>query len=187
VEAFFAAVVSKSEPDPSGSSVEVPWQTRLFPTVKRKQLDLSQDPSASTIAKKVPLYKTLAAQESDAKRAKETLRAELLALARDHEVIGLPHSVKFRVSTRSIAEQTRKASVSKTLTVSVPGEAGTAAASKVVENSGAGWCLDRSQAADAAGAIMATRRRRDHVSPDRAGRDADMSRATRPDTCGRSG
>jgi hypothetical protein len=43
--------------------------------VKRKQLDLSQDPSASTIAKKVPLYKTLAAQESDAKRVKETLRA----------------------------------------------------------------------------------------------------------------
>jgi predicted phage-related endonuclease len=187
VDAFFASVVSKSEPDPSGSPVEVPWLTRLFPTVKRKQLDLSQHPSASAIVKKVSLYKTLAAQENDAKRAKETLRAELLALARDHEVIALPDGVKVRVSTRSIAEQTRKASVSKTLTVAVPGGVGAASPSKAGENSDAGWHLDGSQAADAADAITATRRRRDRASPGRAGRDADRSRAKRPDTCGRSG
>jgi predicted phage-related endonuclease len=119
-EAFFAAVASKSEPDPSGSPVEIPWLARLFPTVRRKLLDLSQDPSAGKIAEKVTLYKTLAARENGAKRAKETLRAELLALARDHEVIALPRGIKVRISTRSITEQTRKASVSKTLSVIVP-------------------------------------------------------------------
>jgi predicted phage-related endonuclease len=119
-EAFFAAVASRSEPDPSGSPLEVPWLARLFPTVKRKSLDLSQHPSAWVVADKVSLYKTLAAQESRAKRAKETLRGELLALARDYEVIALPGGVKLRVSTRAVAEQTRKASVSKTLTVMVP-------------------------------------------------------------------
>jgi predicted phage-related endonuclease len=119
-EAFFAAVAAKSEPDPCGSPVEIPWLARLFPTVKRKSLDLSQDPSANAIAEKVFRYKTLAAEESGAKRARETLRAELLALARDHEVIALPGGVKVKVSTRSIAEQTRKASVTKTLVVHVP-------------------------------------------------------------------
>jgi predicted phage-related endonuclease len=93
-EAFFAAVASKSEPGPSGSPVEIPWLARLFRTVKRKWLDLSRDPSASRIAEKALLYKTLAARESGAKRAKETLRAELLALAKDHEVIALPHASK---------------------------------------------------------------------------------------------
>jgi hypothetical protein len=48
------------------------------------------------------------------------LRAELLALAKDHEEIALPGGVRVRVSTRAIAEQTRKASVSKTLTVVAP-------------------------------------------------------------------
>ena len=83
---------------------------RLFPTLKGKLLDLSQDPSATVIAEKVSLYKHLAAQESGAKKAKELLRAELLALARDHDAIALPCGVKVRVSTRTIAEQTRKAS-----------------------------------------------------------------------------
>ena len=119
-EAFFAAVAAKSEPDPCGCPIEIPWLARLFPTVKRKSLDLSQDPSANAIAEKVFRYKTLAAEESGAKRARETLRAELLALARDHEVIALPGGVKVKVSTRSIAEQTRKASVTKTLVVHVP-------------------------------------------------------------------
>ena len=125
-EAFFAAVAARSEPDPSGLPVEIPLLARLFPTLKGKLLDLSQDPSATVIAEKVSLYKHLAAQESGAKKAKELLRAELLALARDHDAIALPYGVKVRVSTRTIAEQTRKASVSKTLTVHVPEGAGTA-------------------------------------------------------------
>jgi predicted phage-related endonuclease len=123
-EAFFAALAARSEPDPSGSPVEIPWLTRLFPTVKAKRLDLSHDPAANKIARKVSSYKALAAQESGARRAKETLRAELLALARDNEEVALPRGVRLKVATRSIAEQTRKASVSKTLTVHVPDGAG---------------------------------------------------------------
>jgi predicted phage-related endonuclease len=120
VEAFFAAVASRSEPDPSGSPMEIPWLTRLFPTVRAKRLDLSQDPSGNKIADKVLRYKTLSAQESGARLAKETLRAELLALAKDSEEVALPNGIKFKVATRTLAEQTRKRSVSKTLTVSVP-------------------------------------------------------------------
>jgi predicted phage-related endonuclease len=127
-EAFFAAVASKFEPDPAGSPMEIPWLARLFPTVKGKLLDLSQDPAARTIVEKVSRYKHLSAQESGAKKAKESLRAELLALARDNDEVALPGGVRFKVSTRSIAEQARKGSVSKTLTVSEPDPAGAAAA-----------------------------------------------------------
>ena len=129
-EAFFAAVAARSEPDPSGSALEIPWLARLFPTVKGKLLDLSQDPSASKLAEKVSTYQYLSSQESAARRARETLRAELLALAKDNEEVALPKGVRLRVSTRTIAEQSRKASVSKTLTVYVPDEASAASASK---------------------------------------------------------
>jgi hypothetical protein len=128
-EVFFAAVAAKSEPDPAGSPVEIPWLARLFPTVKAKMLDLSQDVAAGRIAEKVSRYKTLAAQESGARRAKEMLRAELLALAKDNEEVALPRGIRFKISTRNIAEQARKASVSKTLTVYVPQPAGAPAPS----------------------------------------------------------
>jgi predicted phage-related endonuclease len=119
-EAFFAAVAARREPDPQGARVEVPWLARLLPTVEGKRLDLSRDPAAGAIAEKAAQYKILSVHESGARRAKETLRAELLALAKDHEEIALPGGVRVRVSTRAIAEQTRKASVSKTLTVVAP-------------------------------------------------------------------
>jgi predicted phage-related endonuclease len=119
-EAFFAAVAARSEPDPSGAPVEIPWLARLFPTVKGKRLDLSQDPAAYEIAERVSQYKKFAVQESVAKKAKESLRAELLALAKDNEEVALPGGVKFKVATRSLAEQTRKASISKALTVYMP-------------------------------------------------------------------
>jgi predicted phage-related endonuclease len=114
---FFAAVAARREPDPQGSAVEVPWLARLLPTVEGKRLDLSRDPLAGAIAEKASQYRALAAQESGARRAKEVLRAELLAVAKDHDEIALPGGITVRVSTRSIAEQTRKASVSRTLTV----------------------------------------------------------------------
>jgi predicted phage-related endonuclease len=117
-EAFFAAVAAKSEPHPSGMAVEIPWLTRLFPTVKRKRRDLSRHPAGAAVARKVMLYKTLGGQESLARRRKETLRAQLLALAKDNEELLLPGGVRLRIATRTVAEQTRKASVSKTLTVS---------------------------------------------------------------------
>jgi hypothetical protein len=126
-EAFFAAVAAKSEPDPAGAPLEIPWLARLFPTVKGKRLDLSRDPAASGLVEKVSRYKRLSGQECDARKAKETLRAELLALARDHEEVALPGGITFKVATRSIPEQTRKGSVSKTLTVTVPEPAGAAA------------------------------------------------------------
>jgi hypothetical protein len=106
--------------------VEIPWLARLFPTVKGKLLDLSQDPAAKIVVEKVSRYKHLSGQESGATKARESLRAELLALARDHEEVALPGGVRFKVATRSIAEQTRKGSVSKTLTVTVPEPAGAA-------------------------------------------------------------
>jgi hypothetical protein len=108
--------------------VEIPWLARLFPTMKGKRLDLSQDPAANEIAEKVSRYKHLSLRESGAKKAKESLRAELLALAKDNEEVALPGGVKFKVATRCIAEQIRKGSVSKTLTVTVPEPAGAAAA-----------------------------------------------------------
>jgi hypothetical protein len=43
-----------------------------------------------------------------------------LALARDNDEVALPSGVRFKVATRSIAEQNRKGSLSKTLTVTLP-------------------------------------------------------------------
>lgn len=119
-EDFFASVRNKEEPNPFGAPIEIPWFARLFPTVDGKVLDLSQDPAANKIAEKVSLYKYLKGEESGAKKAAETLRAELLAIAKDNEEVTLPYGVKVKVSTRNVAAQTRKASVSQTLTVYVP-------------------------------------------------------------------
>jgi predicted phage-related endonuclease len=123
-EAFFAAVAAKSARARAGAPVEIPWRARLFPTVKGKRLDLSRDPAANTIAEKVSRYKHLSAQESGARKARESLRAELLAVARDNDEVALPGGVRFKVATRSIAEQARKGSISKTLMVTVPEPAG---------------------------------------------------------------
>jgi hypothetical protein len=106
--------------------VEISWLGRLFPTVKGKLLELSHDPAAKVIVEKVFRYKHLTALESGAKKARESLRAELLAVARDNDEVALPGGVRFKVATRSIAEQTRKGSVSKTLMVTVPEPAGAA-------------------------------------------------------------
>jgi hypothetical protein len=89
------------------------------------------DPAASCVVEKVSRYNRLSGQECDARKAKERLRAELLALARDHEEVALPGGITFKVATRSIPEQTRKGSLSKTLTVTVPEPAGASLASRV--------------------------------------------------------
>jgi hypothetical protein len=130
---FFDSVKAEQEPDPFGSPIEIPWFTKLFPTVEGKVLDLSQDPAANRIAEKVSMYKYLKEQESGAKRGAESLRAELLALAKDNELVALPYGVKIKVATRHTKEQTRKPSTSKTITVFVP-EGGDGAAAQHTEN-----------------------------------------------------
>jgi predicted phage-related endonuclease len=126
-EAFFAAVAARSEPDPSGRALEIPWLAKLFPTVKRKRLDLSRDPAANRIADKVLRYRQLTVLESRARKSKETLRGQLLALVKDNEEVALPRGLKVRVATRAVGEQTRKPSVSRTLTVTVANPADAAA------------------------------------------------------------
>jgi hypothetical protein len=117
---FWIAVTSKVEPEPFGATVEVPWLTELFPTVKGNALDLSADAAAEDTAQKIADYKYAKGQESAFGRAADLLRAEILALAKDHDEVLLPFGVKVNVSTTRMAAQQRAASIQKRIKVFVP-------------------------------------------------------------------
>jgi hypothetical protein len=100
-EKFFAQVEERIEPAPFGAPVEIPLLVKLFPTVTGNPLDLSGDTAAEPIAQKIADYKYAKGQEAAFGKAADLLRAEILALARDHDEITLPFGVKVNVSTTS--------------------------------------------------------------------------------------
>jgi YqaJ-like viral recombinase domain len=110
-EEFFRSIAAKEEPDPFGSPIEIPWLTEMFPTIKDSVLDLSADPDHVKTSEKVSMYKYLKEQEAGGKSGAEKLRAELLSLARDHELVLLPCGVNFKV---------QRAGTGKSIKVYVP-------------------------------------------------------------------
>lgn len=125
---FFIAVGHKAAPEPFGAPVEIPWLTELFPTVIGNALDLSADPDAEKLAQKVADYKYAKAQASGFDKAAELLRAEILALAKDHDVITLPFGVKVNVSTVQMAAQQRAPSKQRRIKIFIPENAPVAGA-----------------------------------------------------------
>ena len=94
---FFSDVRSKREADPFGAAVELPLLAKLFPTEPDKVLDLSADPNHVTTAEQVSMYVHLKSEATGCTAAAERSRIELLALAKDAELVLLPCGVSYRV------------------------------------------------------------------------------------------
>lgn len=110
---FFASIRAEQEPDPFGSPIEVPWFTKLFPTVEGKVLDLSADDTAAEHANNARAYVVAKEGENAGKRIAEPLRAKLLALAKDNHEVWLPGAIRLRIGGNE---------KSKRLTVYIPEE-----------------------------------------------------------------
>ena len=96
-EVFFHSVKNNIEPNPSGTAVELPLLTRLFPTRPDSVLDLSDDPDHIKTSEDVSMFKTMKEHSYNYKGAAEELRIKLLALAKDNERVKLPCGVSYRV------------------------------------------------------------------------------------------
>lgn len=94
---FFASVETRTEPDPFGAPIEVPWLTALFPTERGSVLDLSQSYEHVKTSEMVSLYKHHKAGEAAGAKGAEPIRAKLLAIAREHETVLLPCGVKIKI------------------------------------------------------------------------------------------
>ena len=117
---FFKSVSEKQEPDPFGAPVEIPLLTNLFTPDPEKVLDLSADKSAEDTASMARLYAKAGTDESAAKKTRETIKAKLVALAKDHGKILLPAGISVKLSRREVKAHQRKASVSTSIKVHVP-------------------------------------------------------------------
>lgn len=103
--AFLADVAAGREPDPFGAPVEVLALTEMFPTQVGSVLAL-EDPTTENIAiaEKVRLLKWHGGERLGHEKAEKAIKAELLALAKEHETIALPYGIKV-----TIKQQSRKA------------------------------------------------------------------------------
>lgn len=91
---FFRSVKAGAEPQPFGAPVEIPWLTELFPVARGKSIDLSDD---AALAEAAVQYRDAKEQESAGARTAESLKAQLLAAARDAEEILLADGYRYRV------------------------------------------------------------------------------------------
>jgi hypothetical protein len=93
-ERFFLEVRGRQEPDPFGAPIELPWLTELFPVVVGKEIDCSDDAALTEAAIQ---YRGAKEQESAGARTAESLRAKLLAVARDAETVLLADGWRARI------------------------------------------------------------------------------------------
>ena len=115
---MLADVEMLREPEPFGSSAELPILAQLFPVVKGKELDLRKHEHGAGIAQMAADYKNWKGQENFFQKAAGDARAKLLAIAKDAETVLLPGAT-ITLATRHVKEHMRKASTSTTLKVAL--------------------------------------------------------------------
>jgi predicted phage-related endonuclease len=111
VAQFFDDVKSGREPEPFGDPVEVSMLATVFPTVEGNVLDYRAEPDALAVAEKARMVEYHAKEVAGNKRVEKSLKAQLQAIAKDHDAILLPNgiTVKLRRQSRkafSVAETT---------------------------------------------------------------------------------
>ena len=121
--AMLADVEHAREPEPFGSSAELPILATLFPVVKGKELDLRKHEHGAAIAQMAADYKNWKSQENFFQKAAGDARAKLLAIAKDAETVLLPGAA-LTLSSRHVKEHMRKASTSTTLKVTLENDNG---------------------------------------------------------------
>jgi hypothetical protein len=118
---FMITVERAKEPDPFGSSAELPILAKLFPIVKGSELDLRNDPAGPKWAQLAANLKSYKDQESFYSKAAKDAREHLLVMARDNEIVRLPGAT-LKLRTVDVKEHMRKASRYTNLTVELTGE-----------------------------------------------------------------
>ena len=108
---FFISVETRIEPDPFGVILELPFITKMFPTVPDKIIDLSNDPDHVKTTNDLSMYAHLKSESSGAAVGAEDLRVKLLVIARDAEQVRLPCGASYRV---------RKSGKGKTIVPYIP-------------------------------------------------------------------
>jgi hypothetical protein len=108
-----------AEPAPFGSELEIPLLTKLFPLVPAKTLDLRMHGDGARWAQHATMLVDFTAQQNFYSKAADDAKAKLRALAKDNELVLLPHGVTLKQSTRTVKEHMRKASTSTTLKVEI--------------------------------------------------------------------
>lgn len=94
---FFRSIENKSEPDPFGAPIEIPWMNSLFPVRPGSVLDLSDQHAHVKTAEDVQQYKHHAQLTTSNANAAEELKAKLMALAKDNAEVRLPCGVHYKV------------------------------------------------------------------------------------------
>lgn len=119
---FFDEVKAGKEPDPFGVPVEVPLLSKLFAPKAGKVLELESATGVNDFLTAARLYKQASADESAAKKMKDTLKPKLLAWMKDADEARLPGQVRVKNSRRAVkgGTYTRKDSVSAQIKVYVP-------------------------------------------------------------------
>jgi hypothetical protein len=110
---FLASVERNEEPDAFGAPIEVPLLTELYPTIVKKELDLSNAPEGERVLEDLSMYATQKAVASGAKTTTESLRIKLLGIAKDAEYVALPTGYGYRV---------QKSGKGKTIIPHLPGD-----------------------------------------------------------------
>ncbi len=89
---FFEDLKHRREPDPFGSPIELPWLTKMFPVIRGKTIEGGPD-----ILKTAVAYRDARERQSTAEELAAPLRAQLLAYAKDAEIIDLPMGARVNI------------------------------------------------------------------------------------------
>lgn len=138
---FFDDVANDREPAPFGAPVEIPFLARAFPLIRGKELDLSElstfqditgdgliavpeeDKRRLKLMEDARLLKYHEGERLGHERAERALKAEMLAVARDAEILKLPEGVEVKLRQVKRGAYEVKPTVYKTVDVFAPGEA----------------------------------------------------------------
>lgn len=96
--AFFDEVKAKREPEPFGSPAELPWLSKMFPTIKGNVLDMTAHAEGASVAQIAADYRNAKEQEAAGDRTATPLRAKLLAVIKDADEVLLPEGVRIRIT-----------------------------------------------------------------------------------------
>lgn len=119
--AFLADVAAKREPEPFGAVMEIAALTELFPTVPGSVLAMDELTKENlAIAEKVRTMKWHSEERLGHEKGEKAIKAELTALAKEHDTILLPYGIKVSIKPQSRAGFTVKPTTFKVVDAYVP-------------------------------------------------------------------
>lgn len=119
--AFFADVEAKREPEPFGATFEIEALNLLFPTQVGNPLMMDELTKENlAIAEKVRTMKWHGAERLGHEKGEKAIKAELQALAKEHDAIHLPYGIRVDIKQQARAGFTVKPTTFKVVDAYVP-------------------------------------------------------------------